>query len=457
MATSGITFSGFNDIDFNVVLNAIMDQESQPLTALQSRQSELKKIDTNYTTLVSKLGTLRSNAAALSSPTTFARYSASSSDTAAVTAAGSTGAVPGRYEIVVNELARGQVTVSASTASDLDTTAIATGGTLTIGSQVVTLSGATTLQGLAALINADSDGPATASIVQTSPGTYRLALSSKETGAANAFTIQNQLTGATLAFTDTDNDNISGDSAADNAVSASDASALINNIPVTSTTNTLSSAVPGVSVTLLEKNPAKTVVVSVTRDDGDLADRVDAFVAAYNDIVKFAGEQARAAATGTAGTLGRETLLRTLKTQLRDTLAGAHGGGTLTHLAEVGLGFNQTGQLTFDRAALSTAVAANPSAVQSLFTNPSTGAFKAVNDLVDAYVTSGGFVRSARTRVSDQLTRLSTRIDDMTARLAVRRRTLQAQFIAADRAMTTLKGQQSALSSFAKDINTPLK
>ena len=456
MATSGITFSGFNDIDFNVVLNAIMDQESQPLTALQSRQNELKKIDTNYTTLASKLSALQSKAASLSNPTTLTRFAATSANTGAITASAGSGAVAGRYEVVVNELARAQVTVTDSTVADIDTTAVATGGTLTIGAQVVTITGATTLQDLAAQINADANGPATASIVQTAPGAYRLALTSKESGAANAFTIQNGLSGGALTFVDTDQDGLSGDSGADNAVSASDASVLINNIPVTSTTNTLTAGIPGVTLTLLQKDPSKPVVVDVTRNDTDLADRVEAFVGAYNDLVKFASDQQAAASTGTTGTLGRDTLLRTMRTQMRDTLAGQHGAGAFQHLAEIGVGFNQTGQLTFDRSKFTGAVAANPSAIQSLFTDSSTGVFKAVDKLVDSYIASGGFLPSARTRVSDQLSRLANRIDDMTATLAVRRRTLQAQFIAADRAMTTLKGQQSALSSFAKNIDTPL-
>ena len=37
--SSPITFSGFNNIDFNSVLNALMTQASQPLTALQTRQT----------------------------------------------------------------------------------------------------------------------------------------------------------------------------------------------------------------------------------------------------------------------------------------------------------------------------------------------------------------------------------------------------------------------------------
>ena len=40
---SPITFSGFNSIDFGMVLTAIMTQESQPLVALQARQSAVNR------------------------------------------------------------------------------------------------------------------------------------------------------------------------------------------------------------------------------------------------------------------------------------------------------------------------------------------------------------------------------------------------------------------------------
>jgi hypothetical protein len=64
-------------------------------------------------------------------------------------------------------------------------------------------------------------------------------------------------------------------------------------------------------------------------------------------------------------------VLRGLRGSLRDALLGAHGSGTLTRLAEVGLGFTRTGQLTLDRSALTAALNANPAAVQSLFADAS--------------------------------------------------------------------------------------
>ena len=444
---SPITFSGFNQIDFNVVLNAIMQQESRPLGALQSHQKELQATDAALAQLAGKLSSLLSASSDLSTASTFASYSAMSSDNGAVVAAASSDAVAGRYDVLVNELARAQVTVSATTVADTDTTIVASGGTLTIGGINVTLTGPVTLRALADAINATGTAPATASIIETAPGAFRLLLTGKDAGTAHAFTVTNGLTGTTLAFTDTNGDGTSGDSAADNAVQASDASVLINNVLVTSASNTLDTGIPGVTMTLLQKDPTKTVVVTVARDGQKLFDRVNAFVSAYNELITFSDDQTAAANHGTSGTLGHDSMLRTLRNSLRAALTSAYGSGAYTRLAEIGLGFSRTGQLTLDEKTLAAAVQADPSQVEQLFAGGGNGAFAGVTALITDYTKSGGFVSGARTRVSDELGRLARRIDDMQARLAIRRAALQQEFIAADQAMSRLNNQSTALSS----------
>src|SRR5215475_375889 len=449
---SPITFSGFNSIDFNVVLNAIMQQESAPLQALQDKQTELQATGTTYGKLATTLDALRTASGALSDSSTLTTYAATSSDSTALTASASASAVAGRYEVTVKELARAQVTVSSTFAPDTDTTIVATGGSLTIGSEQVTISGPVTLQQLAAAINGDANSPASASIIATEPGKYRLVLTSKETGQANAFTISNQLTAGTIAFADADNDGISGNSASDNAVNATDASLLINNISVTSTTNTVDSAIPGVTLTLQQKDPTKTVVVSVDRDDQNLADRLNTFVSAYNDLVSFADAQATASNNGTVGAIGRDSVLRGLRSSLRDTLLGAHGTAAFTRLAEVGLGFTRTGQLTLDQDKLTAALDSDPAAVQSLFADSTAGAFGSVNSVLDEYTDAGGFLPDAQSRLTDELSRVGRQIDDMSARLAIRRAALQQEFTAADAAMAQLNSQKTSLSSFSNDL-----
>jgi flagellar hook-associated protein 2 len=436
---SPITFSGFNQIDFNVVLNAIMQQESAPLQALQARQSQLKATDSTFGQLAAKLDSLRTASGTLSNSSTLTAYAATSSDTAALSVSSSSSAFAGRYEVVVNELARAQVTASDTFAPDTDTTIVATGGSLTIGSEQINISGPVTLQQLSDAINADMNSPANASIIATAAGVNRLVLMSKKTGAANTFTISNQLTAGTITF--------SG-----NAVDASDASVLINNIAVTSASNTLDGQIPGVTMTLQQKDPAKTVIVSVARDDGNLADRAAAFVASFNDIVKFADAQAAASNNGTAGAIGRDSVLRGLRNSLRNALLGPHGSGTYTRLAEVGIGFTRTGELTLDRSALTSALESNPSAVQNLFTDPTTGAFSSINSLIDDYTDAGGFLPDARTRLSDEIARVGRQMDDMSARLAIRKAALQQEFTAADQAMARLNSQKSSLSSIGNDL-----
>ena len=449
---SPVTFSGFNKIDFGVVLNAIMQQESRPLEVLQARERALQATDSALTTLAGKLDTLRTAAAALTNTSASVSYSATSSSSGIATVAASPGAVLGHYDVVVTQLARAQVTASASTAPDADTTIVASGGSLTIGGVAVTVTGPVTLQGLAAQINATASIPVTASVIETAPGAFRLVLSGRDTGLANAFTVQNSLTGTTLAFTDTDNDGTTGNSAADNAVQAQDAAATINNIPVTSTGNVLTSAIPGVTVTLVSEAPAQTVSVSVARDDESLSSRIEALIAAFNEVTAFAKDQRTQAGKGTAGTLGHDAMLRSLHGTLRSILGGLGGNGTFNRLSQIGIEFSRTGELTFNKASLTSALQQDATSVYAVLGDSQTGVLTSLNETITEYTRSGGLVPGARTRLTEELSRLERRMDEMQARLAVRRAALQREFMAADEAMSRLSGQSGSLASFGQSL-----
>jgi flagellar hook-associated protein 2 len=451
---SAITFSGFNNIDFTTVLNAIMTQESLPLNALTTKQAALKAENSAYSLLATKLGALDSAATALARPDTVTKYRADSSNAAAVGVAAGAGVTAGRYDVVVNALARAQVTASNSSAPDADTTVVATGGTLTINGVVIAVPGNATLKGLADQVNETDGVGVTASVIQSAPGAYRLVLSGKDTGAANAFTVANGLTGGTgISFLDTNADGLAGNSAADNAVSATNASLTVNNIAVVSTTNTLTDAIAGVTLTLSKQDPASTISVTVGRDDADLTSRVNSFITAYNDLVAFTNTQRSAAAGGAAGTLARDPVLSGVRGQLRDALLGKYTGGVYEHLSEIGIGPDRNGLLTLDSTTFSAAVAANPSAVAHLFTGSNNdGAFAAVHTLVTQYTQSGGFIPSATTQLGNELSRITTSISSLQSRLALRRSALQREFTAADAAMARLNSQSSSLSSFGSSL-----
>jgi flagellar hook-associated protein 2 len=452
---SPVTLSGFNSIDFNVILTSIMTQESQPLQALQNRQAALQSRANTFGVLTSRVTSLQQAAAKLADASQLTGYAATSSDQTAVVVSASSSAVAGRYEIVVNDLARAQVTASTTTASSPDAI-VASGGTITIGGVTVTLAGATTLRQLADAINASSNPPAHATVVQSGPNTYRLVLSAKETGDANAFTITNNLTGGTgIAFGDADNDGTSGDSAADNAVQAANASLLVNNIAVTSSTNTIDAAIPGVTITALKKNPGTAIVVDVATDTTGLKTRITDFVKAYNDFVKFAGDQAQTAGKGDETSIGRDPLLRQLRNQLRSALVGEYASaGPFTALSQVGIGFSRTGTIELDDAKLTAALKSGTADLAKLFAGSSgqPGAFAALEPLLDSYTDSTGLISGARKTLTDQALRLTEQIGRMQDRLAVRRAALQREFTAADQAMTQLKNQSGSLASFGATL-----
>lgn len=454
---SGITFSGFNGIDFNVVLTAIMQQESQPLTSLQSRQSALRSQVSSLTTLQSKLSALESAATALDTPSEAASYKATSGDTTAIGASATSSAVAGRYDLVVTELARAQVTASATTAPDADTTVVATGGSITIGTETIAISAGVTLKGLSDAINADADAPARAAVVQSGANTYKLVLTAKNTGAANAFTITNGLTGGTgVTFTDTDTDGVSGDSAADNAVQATDAQLTINNLAVTSASNTLDAAVPGVSITLYKKDPLSTITVDVAEDASALKSKLQTFVTAYNDLVKFASDQSLAAGRGDAGSLGRDPLLRGLRASLRAVLGASYAGtgGPFAYLAQVGVQAKTDGTLEVNGTTFDEAVASGTAKIGTLLGGPdgTPGALASVATLLKEYTETAGLIESAKDQRDTQIERLDDQIARMEDRLAIRRLALQQEFTAADAAISQLKSQSSSISSFGSSL-----
>ena len=447
---SPITFSGFNNIDFGVILNAIMEQERVPLASLERQQTSLNQRSSTFGTLATKLSTLETAAANLNTASAFGQRAVTNTAATAVTVAATDTTPLGTYDIVVQELARAQVTGSNSAHSDENTTVVASGGSLTIGGTAVTITGDVTLEGLRDAINATSGIGVTASIVTPTVGSYQLVLTGTSTGSANAFTITNALTGgaAPVTFIDTDMDGESGDSAADNATQATDAQATINNITVSSATNTLASAIPGATVTLIKKDPATTVTVGVSQDVEDTKSRITSFVDAYNDLLGFFNSQAQSAIGGDQASIGRDGLVRALRVSLASTLSAQYAvGGSYSALGEVGIGFEVDGTLSFDASLFDAAVESGTTDVQKLFVGSggTDGVFKTLASSVEEYTQSGGLIPDAQTRLGDQVTALTSRIAAFEERLAIRRLSLQQEFSAADAAMKQLNNQAGQL------------
>jgi flagellar hook-associated protein 2 len=305
-----------------------------------------------------------------------------------------------------------------------------------------------TLRQLADAIN-EADAGVQASVVQVTPGNYRLVLTATQSGTENGFTFTSTLAGGS-GVTFGGADGTYGQAGDGNAVNAADAQVTVNNVAATSSSNTLTDVVPGVTLTLNAEDANKTVRVSVSRDAEGLRKQVDGFVKAYNDLVGWVNDQ-RTAATEGKTSVAREAVVRGLHSDLRAAILGEHGDGSLKRLAGVGIGFDRSGQMTVNAKAFEDAVDADPGAVQELFAGASdgssNGAFDDLSELVSSYADAGGLVAKAKDRLDDQVQNISGRMDVLDAQLTLRRNALQAEFIAADQAMSRLNSQVNSLSA----------
>jgi flagellar hook-associated protein 2 len=429
---SPITFSGFNNIDFNLILESVMKQARGPLTAIENRQAGFKAQLTSLGKLTSQTNALRQAADDLADSKAGDTVTAATTDATAVGVSSGSGAIAGRYDVVVQELARAQTTASDTTLPDTNTTVAATGGTLDIGGVTVTVAGSVTLQELATTINETADIGVNASVVQSGSGAYRLVLTGKETGADAAFVVTNGLTGSTLTF-------------GANAVEATDASILVNNVQAISASNTFDSAVPGVTLTVLKKDPAETIGINVTSSPAALKTRLDTFVKSFNDIIGFFNDQQTAQAKGDAGSLARDPMVRQIRTQLRSSLTAAYGTGDIDRLSQIGVEFTLTGTLKLNTTVFEKALTEDADGVMALLAGE-TGAFAGVVSALEVFTNTDGLLKNSKDRLTAQVRAMDTQLFQAQDRLAVQRATLQQEFIAAEIAMSRLNAQSSALA-----------
>jgi flagellar hook-associated protein 2 len=438
---SPITFSGFNSIDFNMILNAVMAQERTPLTRLETQRDTLAAQNTQFATLASKLASLQTSADNLKKDDSLAFLTATSTDSG-VGVSTTTGTVAGTYDVVVTDLARAQVTPTSTEFTSL-TEVVGTSGTVTLtptgggAATVINLAPSMTVQQLADAINAEEDSPASASVVQTSPGKYKLVLSGRETGTTNTFTLSTNAVsgGAGIAF-------------AANSQNALDADFTVNGVRVISASNTVTNAISGVTLSLTRKDPATTVTVKVDRDGSQSKALINKFISAYNDLQTFTKDQATAALAGRAS-IGRDPLVRSLRDALRSASFAEYTGGSMKRLAEIGVGFDRSGKMILDSEVFDDAMATSSIDVQTLVSGASGdgGAFGAFATMIEDYTDGGGLVATSRKRIDDLVSATNRRLDTMESQLAIRKAALQREYVAADMAMTRLKAQSASLSS----------
>ena len=357
-----ITATGLGSgLDIQGLVDSLVAAERAGSDLALNRQSI--RLQTKFSalgSLKSALSTFQGSLAGITSFNDFTTNKATSSDTSALGVVAGSSAVASNYFIEISQLAQSHSLASQAVA-DTDETAIGTGtitfrfGTTDYDSGLdsyngfvenseispVTLqidSGNNTLQGIMTAINEAEIG-ISASIVNDGSG-YRLLLTSQETGLENSIQVN-------VSDNDGNSADLSGlsmfvfDGSATNleqTIAAEDANFTINGLAVTSASNTVDSAIDGLSLELNQESSGP-IQVSVDPDTESVKAAVNEFIAGYNQFIEVANAlSAYNADTRQAAALVGDFTLRSIEGQINGILRSAIPlqGDAFSTLSEIG-------------------------------------------------------------------------------------------------------------------------
>ncbi|SMF27005.1 flagellar hook-associated protein 2 [Paenibacillus barengoltzii] len=457
--------SGFDSASY---IDAIMAQEKLPLNRLETKKQITTAYQNVFKSLNTKLATLKDAAIALSDLGSFQMSKASTSDSTKLSATAESAAIAGEYSVVINNLAQKHVLASASykESDPFDATALPT--SLNINGKEVNITGLNlagktmgeALSAIAAEINKTEGVNVQASVIQTSSGMRSLVLTAKEYGTENSIVVKDSDDTKDWGFTQTQ--------------AALDAELVVNGLVITSSSNSVKDAIPGVTLTLSNTGAA---TVKVEQDADAITSKVEAFVKAYNDIINTIKDNTPKSTKNSDGslslTLQGDPMLRSLRNQLGDLMNTLFGDADdpktagFRLLSDIGLEVDKgvtsaslmTGTITFDKELFKEKMLQNPEEVERMFSSTATKdsdgnttgidgigvLFKKVmqewTDSVD------GIITSKIKGYDSEISYLNEQIQNMSDRLDIKEASLKKKFVNLEVVMSQLNSQQDWISN----------
>jgi len=444
-------------LDTASIISGLMQIEKQPQVRIQqkivveqARQQALRDV-------LTQLNSLTTAYQNLTDVGTWAdTQSVTSSDDARISATRTAGAAPGAYTIDVTQLARANQFTSAGTgpvAAD-DVLHITTAS----GTTDVAVTAGDTLDTVAGKINATTGSPVYATMLNG-----QLVLSDKTSGTAARITGVTTNGGSGLSFSETQ--------------TAQDAAFKIDGVAKTSSSNVVTDALAGITLTLKGLTTGASITVgSPAPNTENIQKQLDAFVTQYNTTLESLlgklNEQpvpgAKTDADRAKGVLNGDPGLESLVSSLRNTFADVVTGrpSTLQTFAQVGVSTGAAtgsgslssdsidGKLVVDSAKFTSALSSNFDDVKALFTNAtgnyaSEGLAQRLGDLLKPWTASSASNGVLNTRIDQETTTIDSlqkQSANWDVRLALRQQILERQFAAMETALQNSQTQQAWLT-----------
>lgn len=451
-------------LDIKNIVKVMVDAEVAPKASQLGRLE--KTTEAKFSALgqlQSALGNFQTAMKDLNKMALFDNRTATSSNTALLSATAEKTALSGKYSVAVERLASSSKVTTVALDKDFKATeagslTVKLGGDDESPVSVNIAEGASLIEIRDALNEQLKDKGITANIINNpSTGQSQLVLSGKETGSGKDIIV-------TGAGGNLDALNADGSVMAQAAVAATDdspfvpatAGALelaanavftIDGLKLESASNTVENVIPDVSFTLKGKTEEnKPLTVTVGQDTKGVKDQLKKFVDSYNEFMEVSNKLTAVTKVGddkapVVGGLVGDSTVRNLVNSMRNELSNVSGNGDILVLADLGITTQKDGTLKIDDKKLDAALETNFDSVGQFFAGDN-GLMSRMDNRIGGYTGKDGIIGSRQQSLDATRSDITKQKEKLTARAGQ----IEARLLKQFNAMDALVGQLNTTS-----------
>jgi len=242
------------------------------------------------------------------------------------------------------------------------------------------------------------------------------------------------------------------------AVTGTDASVTVDGVPGDYASNTVTGAIPGVTLSLLGTTSGSPAALTVASDATQVSTAINQFVTDYNTAIGLVTSQYQfSSATGAEGVLASDPTVRSLQATLQQALnyatplpASGIQTTTVETLNDLGITAGADGTLSVNSTTLDNALTNNATDVQNFFEGASLNGFAAqMSSALNAFTSAAdGAFSVDLSSISASNTALTSQINDFeTGYIASQQLSLTAMYSAAEIALQQLPQEMAQINA----------
>ena len=433
-------------LDIQGMIDALVNAERVPVFRLQNSIADQQIKLASWNNVSRDMSDLQSKVERLTSFSSWQQLTSEFSDEAVATVFAADGAVNGRYDINVSQLAQSHRIGSDAqidTSSDLGLS-----GEITLGGVDITIASGSSLKDIRDAINTASSSMAEEDKVRA-------------TIIDTTLVLERDQTGETEINIGNDSDKILKDLGILNKnkiknelQTGLNMDAVVNGIDISRSSNTgLTDVIEGVTLNVKDTGTAE---LTVGRDVASIRSMIEDFIGAYNTSITSVGNESSfdvgESSTG-AGVLQGESSLRTLTQRLRKIVTGTSTVGVdpaFDSLRKIGIWTTgEANQIQIvDGEALDDALLNNFEEVEDLFRDFDGGVLRNMRDYLDTVTRPvDGTIASREARVQNTIDESFDQIDRVERRLVSFEEDLIGRFARLEAALARMNQQSAFISS----------